>query len=56
MQEIMIKKTQSLIDRRKENFFDKNNKRESLIQSKKIDEEEHVVFSYHIKTMNDLIY
>ncbi len=52
----MIRETQSLVDRRKENCVDKNNKRESLIQSKKIDEEEHVVFSYHIKTMNDLIY
>jgi hypothetical protein len=27
-----------------------------LIQSKEIDEEEHVLFSYHIKTLNDLIY
>jgi hypothetical protein len=27
-----------------------------LIQSKEIDEEEHAVFSYHIKTLNDLIY
>jgi hypothetical protein len=56
MQEIMIKETQSLIDRREENSVDKNNKRESLIQSKEIDEEEHVLFSYHIKTLNDLIY
>jgi hypothetical protein len=56
MQEIMIKETQSLIDRRKKNFVDKNNKRKSLIQSKEIDEEEHAVFSYHIKTLNDLIY
>ncbi len=56
MQEIMIKETQSFVDRRKENFFDKNNKRESLIQSEEIDEEEHVVFFYHIKTLNDLIY
>jgi hypothetical protein len=56
MQKIMIKKTQSLINRRKENSVDKNNKRESLIQSKEIDEKEHVVFFYHIKTLNDLIY
>jgi hypothetical protein len=56
MQEIMIRETQSLIDRRKENFVDKNNKRESLIQSKEIDEEEHVVFFYHIKTLNNLVY
>ncbi len=27
-----------------------------MIQSKEIDEEEHVVFSYHIKTLNDLMY
>jgi regulator of replication initiation timing len=27
-----------------------------LIQSKEIDEKEHVVFFYHIKTLNDLIY
>jgi predicted nuclease with TOPRIM domain len=27
-----------------------------LIQSKKIDEEEHAVFFYHIKTLNNLIY
>ncbi len=52
----MIKETQSLIDRKEENSVDKNNKRESLIQSKKIDEKEHAVFSYHIKTLNDLIY
>ncbi len=52
----MIKKTQSLINRRKEDFVDKNNKRKSLIQSKKIDEKEHVVFFYHIKTLNDLMY
>ncbi len=52
----MIKETQSLIDRRKEDLVDKNNKRESLIQSKKIDEEEHVVFFYHIETLNDLMY
>ncbi len=56
MQKIMIRETQSLVDRRKENCVDKNNKRESLIQSKEIDEEEHAVFFYHIKTLNDLIY
>jgi hypothetical protein len=27
-----------------------------LIQSEEIDEEEHVVFSYHIETLNDLMY
>jgi hypothetical protein len=27
-----------------------------LIQSKEIDEEEHVVFFYHIKTLNNLVY
>ncbi len=52
----MIRETQSFVDRRKENSVDKNNRRKSLIQSKEIDEEEHVVFSYHIKTLNDLIY
>ncbi len=56
MQEIMIRETQSLVDRRKENSVDKNNRRESLIQSEKIDEEEHAVFSYHIKTLDDLVY
>ncbi len=56
MQKIMIKETQSLIDRKKENSVDKNNRRESLIQSKEIDEEEHVVFFYHIKTLNNLVY
>jgi hypothetical protein len=56
MQEIMIRETQSLIDRREENSVDKNIRRESLIQSKEIDEEEHAVFSYHIKTLNDLVY
>jgi hypothetical protein len=56
MQKIMIRETQSFVDRREENPVDKNNKRESLIQSKEIDEEEHAVFSYHIKTLNDLIY
>ncbi len=52
----MIRETQSFINRRKEDSVDKNNKRESLIQSKEIDEEEHVVFSYHIETLNDLMY
>ncbi len=52
----MIRETQSFVDRRKENSVDKNNKRESLIQSKEIDEEAHAVFSYHIKTLNDLVY
>ncbi len=52
----MIRETQSSIDRKKEDFVDKNNRRESLIQSKKIDEEEHAVFFYHIKTLNDLVY
>jgi hypothetical protein len=56
MQEIMIRETQSLIERRKGNSVDKNNRRESLIQSKKIDEEEHVVFFYHIETLKDLVY
>jgi hypothetical protein len=56
MQKIMIRKTQSFVDRRKKNSVDKNNRRESLIQSKEIDEEEHAVFFYHIKTLNDLVY
>jgi hypothetical protein len=46
MQKIMIRKTQSFVDRRKADFVNKNNKRESLIQSEEIDEEEHAVFSY----------
>jgi hypothetical protein len=49
----MIKKTQSLFDRAEKNSI---NKRESLIQSEKVDEEEHVVFLYHIKTLSDLVY
>jgi hypothetical protein len=49
----MIKETQSFINRIEE---DSINKKESLIQSEEIDEEEHVVFSYHIKTLNDLVY
>ncbi len=52
----MIRETQSFIDHRKEDSVHKNNRRKSLIQSKKIDEEKHVVFSYHIKTLNDLVY
>jgi hypothetical protein len=52
----MIRETQSLIDRREEDSVDKNNRRESLIQSKEIDEEGHVVFSYHIETLDDLMY
>ncbi len=56
MQKIMIRETQSFIDRREEDFVDKNNKKESLIQSKEIDEKEHAVFFYHIKTLNNLVY
>jgi hypothetical protein len=56
MQEIMIRETQLFIDRRKENSVNKNNRRKSLIQSKEIDEKEHIVFFDHIKTLNDLIY
>jgi hypothetical protein len=52
----MIRETQSLIDRREEDLVDKNNRRESLIQLEEIDEEEHVVFFYHIETLNDLVY
>ncbi len=51
----MITETQSLIDKVEKNFVDKNNKRESLMQSKDIDEEEHVLSSYHIKTLKKLI-
>ncbi len=51
----MIKKLQSFIDRI-ENSVDKNQKRESLIQFKKIDEEEHAVFFYHIKILKKLIH
>jgi hypothetical protein len=36
----MIRETQSLIDRKEEN----SQRRESLIQSEEIDEEEHAVF------------
>jgi hypothetical protein len=52
----MIRKAKSFIDRRRENSVDKNNRTELLIQSKEIDEKEHVVFSYHIETLNDLMY
>ncbi len=52
----MIRETQSFIDRREEDSVDKNNKRESLIQSKEIDEEEHAVSFYHIETLNELVY
>ncbi len=51
----MIRETQSLIDRA-ENSVDKNQRRESLIQSKEIDEEEHAVFSYHIEILEKLIH
>ncbi len=51
----MTKKTQSSIDRA-ENSVDKNQRRESLIQSEEIDEEEHAVFSYHIEILKKLIY
>jgi hypothetical protein len=37
-------------------FVEKNSRRESLIQSKEIDEEKHVVFSYHIEILKDLMY
>jgi hypothetical protein len=56
MQKIMIRETQSLVDRRKEDSVDKNNRKESLIQSKEIDEEEHAVSFYHIETLDDLVY
>ncbi len=52
----MTRETQSLIDRREEDPVDKNNRRESLIQPEEIDEEEHVVFFYHIETLDDLVY
>ncbi len=51
----MIKELQSFIDRI-ENFVDKNQRRESLIQSKKNDEEEHAVSFYHIKILKKLIH
>jgi hypothetical protein len=52
----MIRETQSFINRRKEDSVDRDNRTESLIQSKEIDEKEHVVFFYHIKILNDLMY
>jgi hypothetical protein len=51
----MIRELQSSIDRI-ENSVDKSQRRESLIQSKEIDEEEHVVFSYHIEILKKLIH
>ncbi len=51
----MIRKLQSFIDRT-ENSVDKNQRKESLIQSKKIDEEKHAVFFYHIKILKKLIH
>jgi hypothetical protein len=51
----MIRELQSFIDRI-ENSVDKNQRRESLIQSKEIDEEEHAVSSYHIKILEKLIH
>ncbi len=35
---------------------DKSKRRELLIQSKKIDEEEHAVFSYHINNMKKFVH
>ncbi len=52
----MIRETQSFIDRREEDSVDKDNRRESLIQSEEIDEEGHAVFPYHIETLDDLVY
>jgi ribosome-binding ATPase YchF (GTP1/OBG family) len=49
--ENMIRETQSLVI-----SVDRVERRESLIQSKETDEEEHVVFSYHIETLKKLIY
>ncbi len=51
----MIRELQSLIDRT-ENSADKSQKRESLIQSEKIDEEEHAVSFYHIEILKKLIH
>ncbi len=51
----MIKELQSFIDRI-ENSADKNQRRESLIQSKEIDEEEHAVSFYHIEILEKLIH
>ncbi len=35
---------------------DKSKRRESLIQSEEIDEEEHAVFSYHINNMKKFVH
>jgi hypothetical protein len=35
---------------------DKSKRRESLIQSEEIDEEEHAVFSYHIDSMKKFVH
>ncbi len=51
----MIREFQSFIDRI-ENFVDKNQRRESLIQSKKIDEEKNAVSFYHIEILEKLIH
>ncbi len=40
----------------KKTSVDKNKRRESLIQSEEIDEEEHVVFSYHIDSMKKFVH
>jgi cell division protein FtsB len=47
----MIREAQSFL-----NFVDRIERRELLIQSKKIDKEEHAVFSYHIEILKKLIY
>jgi hypothetical protein len=49
----MIRETQLFIDRTEKHSI---NRRESLIQSEEVDEEEHAVFSYHIETLDDLEY
>ncbi len=36
--------------------INKNKRRKSLIQSEKIDEEKHVVFSYHINNMKEFVH
>jgi hypothetical protein len=51
----MIKELQSSIDRT-ENSADKNQRRESLIQSEEIDEKEHAVSFYHIEILEKLIH
>ncbi len=40
----------------KKTSVDKNKRRESLIQSEKIDEEEHAVSSYHINNMKEFVH